>query len=307
MKALAWHGKRDVRVDTVPDPRIEEPTDAIVRITSTAICGSDLHLYEVLGPVPRRGRHPRPRADGNRGGGRLRGRAHQAGRPGRDPVQHLVRPLLDVRPGAVRPVRDHPGPTSRTRAPPCSATPSSTARCRAARPSSSGCRRRTSGPSRSPRARRTSASSTSRTSCPPPGRRWSTPPFPRAAASPSSAWARSARSSAGSPTSRGRRVIAVDLVPERLEMARRHGIETLDLRRVATSGTRSGADRRPGPDSTIDAVGMEAHGSPLHKAAQRRRPAADAIAAPGVQGGRHRPAAALNAASTRSAAEAPSR
>src|SRR4051794_198661 len=50
MRALAWHGKRDVRVDTVPDPAIEEPTDAIVRITTTAICGSDLHLYEVLGP-----------------------------------------------------------------------------------------------------------------------------------------------------------------------------------------------------------------------------------------------------------------
>jgi threonine dehydrogenase-like Zn-dependent dehydrogenase len=50
MKALTWHGNHDVRVDTVPDPRIEEPTDAIVRITSTAICGSDLHLYEVLGP-----------------------------------------------------------------------------------------------------------------------------------------------------------------------------------------------------------------------------------------------------------------
>ncbi|MEU1754409.1 zinc-dependent alcohol dehydrogenase [Micromonospora matsumotoense] len=50
MKALTWHGKRDVRVDEVPDPRIEAPTDAIVRITSTAICGSDLHLYEVLGP-----------------------------------------------------------------------------------------------------------------------------------------------------------------------------------------------------------------------------------------------------------------
>jgi threonine dehydrogenase-like Zn-dependent dehydrogenase len=50
MKALAWHGKRDVRLDTVPDPSISEPTDAIVRMTSTAICGSDLHLYEVLGP-----------------------------------------------------------------------------------------------------------------------------------------------------------------------------------------------------------------------------------------------------------------
>src|SRR5215217_6411237 len=50
MKALAWHGKRDVRVDNVPDPSIQEPTDAVVRITTTAICGSDLHLYEILGP-----------------------------------------------------------------------------------------------------------------------------------------------------------------------------------------------------------------------------------------------------------------
>jgi threonine dehydrogenase-like Zn-dependent dehydrogenase len=50
MKALTWHGKRDVRVDTVPDPTIEHPTDAIIRVTSSGICGSDLHLYEVLGP-----------------------------------------------------------------------------------------------------------------------------------------------------------------------------------------------------------------------------------------------------------------
>ena len=50
MRALTWHGRRDVRVDTIPDPAIEEPTDAIIRVTSSAICGSDLHLYEVLGP-----------------------------------------------------------------------------------------------------------------------------------------------------------------------------------------------------------------------------------------------------------------
>jgi threonine dehydrogenase-like Zn-dependent dehydrogenase len=50
MRAVAWHGNHDVRVDSVPDPTIEQPTDAIVRITSTGICGSDLHLYEVLGP-----------------------------------------------------------------------------------------------------------------------------------------------------------------------------------------------------------------------------------------------------------------
>ncbi|MFF8902894.1 zinc-dependent alcohol dehydrogenase [Streptomyces lydicus] len=50
MRALAWHGKRDVRIDTVPDPKIVDATDIIVRVTSTGICGSDLHLYEVLGP-----------------------------------------------------------------------------------------------------------------------------------------------------------------------------------------------------------------------------------------------------------------
>jgi threonine dehydrogenase-like Zn-dependent dehydrogenase len=50
MRALTWQGKRDVRVETVPDPQIVDPTDAVVKVTSTAICGSDLHLYEVLGP-----------------------------------------------------------------------------------------------------------------------------------------------------------------------------------------------------------------------------------------------------------------
>ncbi len=50
MRALTWHGTGDVRVDDVPDPAIEQPTDVIVRITSTGLCGSDLHLYTVLGP-----------------------------------------------------------------------------------------------------------------------------------------------------------------------------------------------------------------------------------------------------------------
>jgi threonine dehydrogenase-like Zn-dependent dehydrogenase len=50
VKAVTWHGKRDVRVEEVPDPILQEPTDAIVRVTTTNICGSDLHLYETLGP-----------------------------------------------------------------------------------------------------------------------------------------------------------------------------------------------------------------------------------------------------------------
>ena len=51
MRALCWHGKSDVRVDTVPDPTIEDPRDAIIKITSTCICGSDLHLYDGYMPT----------------------------------------------------------------------------------------------------------------------------------------------------------------------------------------------------------------------------------------------------------------
>jgi threonine dehydrogenase-like Zn-dependent dehydrogenase len=49
LKALTWQGNHDVRVEDVPDPKIEQPTDAIIKVTSSGICGSDLHLYEVLG------------------------------------------------------------------------------------------------------------------------------------------------------------------------------------------------------------------------------------------------------------------
>ena len=55
MKAVTWQGKRNVSVDEVPDPVIQEPTDAIIKVTSTNICGSDLHLYEVLGAFMNKG------------------------------------------------------------------------------------------------------------------------------------------------------------------------------------------------------------------------------------------------------------
>lgn len=55
MRALCWHGVKDVRVDTVPDPQILNPHDAIVRVTSTAICGSDLHLYDGYMPTMKPG------------------------------------------------------------------------------------------------------------------------------------------------------------------------------------------------------------------------------------------------------------
>lgn len=50
MRALTWQGKRKLSVETVPDPTLQQDTDAIIEVTSTGICGSDLHLYEVLGP-----------------------------------------------------------------------------------------------------------------------------------------------------------------------------------------------------------------------------------------------------------------
>jgi threonine dehydrogenase-like Zn-dependent dehydrogenase len=50
MKAVTWHGRRDMRVEEVPDPQIKEPEDVIIKVTSTGLCGSDLHLYETLGP-----------------------------------------------------------------------------------------------------------------------------------------------------------------------------------------------------------------------------------------------------------------
>jgi len=55
MRALTWHGNGDVRVDTVPDPQIINPRDAVIRVTSTAICGSDLHLYDGVIPGMKQG------------------------------------------------------------------------------------------------------------------------------------------------------------------------------------------------------------------------------------------------------------
>src|SRR4028118_539746 len=55
MKALCWYGKHDVRVETVPDPEILNPRDAIIKVSSTAICGSDLHLYNAFIPTLEKG------------------------------------------------------------------------------------------------------------------------------------------------------------------------------------------------------------------------------------------------------------
>ena len=79
MRAVTWHGRADVRVDTVPDPTIQEPTDVVIEITSSGICGSDLHLIEVMAPFMTVGRRDGSRADGHRPRGRLEVTAVKAG------------------------------------------------------------------------------------------------------------------------------------------------------------------------------------------------------------------------------------
>ena len=104
MRAVTWHGRRNVSVDTVPDPQLKEPTDAIIRVTSTNICGSDLHLYEVLGAFMSPGDILGHEAMGvvEEVGGEVD--QLKVGRPGGDSVQHLLRTLLHVRPGAAKSV-----------------------------------------------------------------------------------------------------------------------------------------------------------------------------------------------------------
>ena len=55
MRALTWHGKGDMRCESVPDPRIEHPRDAIMKVTACAICGSDLHIYDGVIPSMQHG------------------------------------------------------------------------------------------------------------------------------------------------------------------------------------------------------------------------------------------------------------
>jgi threonine dehydrogenase-like Zn-dependent dehydrogenase len=55
VKALTWHGKNDLRCETVPDPKIEHPRDAIIKVTACAICGSDLHIFDGVIPQMKSG------------------------------------------------------------------------------------------------------------------------------------------------------------------------------------------------------------------------------------------------------------
>ena len=105
MKALVWHGKNDVRVERVPDPEILNPRDAIIKVTTTAICGSDLHLLDGFIPTMQSRRHSGPRVHG-RSGRRRQGESHAEDRRSRGRAVHdRLRQLFLLSAGAVVGVR----------------------------------------------------------------------------------------------------------------------------------------------------------------------------------------------------------
>jgi threonine dehydrogenase-like Zn-dependent dehydrogenase len=268
MRALTWHGKRDVRVENVPDPSIGSATDVIVRVTSSGICGSDLHLYEVLGP--------------------FMGEGDILGHEPMGVVEEVGEDVRKVAPGdrVVVPFNISCGTCFM-----CSQGLHS--QCETTQNRDHGTGASLFGytklyghvPGGQAEYLRVPFGNTLPIKVPegPPDDRFLflSDVLPTAWQAVEYAGVPDGGSvvvlglgpigdmSARVAQHRGYWVIGVDLVPERLDRARARGIEVLDLRehddlpeliRAMTGGR--------GPDSVIDAVGMEAHGAPVAKAMQ---------------------------------------
>jgi threonine dehydrogenase-like Zn-dependent dehydrogenase len=269
MKAVVWHGTEDVRVDRVPDPTIQEPTDAVVRITSTAICGSDLHLYTVLGMFLEEGdilghepmgiveevgpdvRHIGP---GDRVvipfnivcghcfmchlGLFAQCETTQVKEQGKGAALFGYTKLYGQVPGGqaeyLRVPQAHFGPIKVPEGP--------------------------------PDERFLYLSDVLPTA-------WQAVEYadiPEGGSVGVLGLGPIGQMCARIARHRGARVIAVDLVPERLALAERHGIETLSVEESddVVAETRELTEGR-GPDAVIDAVGMEAHGAPFSEFMQK--------------------------------------
>jgi threonine dehydrogenase-like Zn-dependent dehydrogenase len=270
MKAVTWHGKRDVRVDNVPDPTIQDPTDIIVRITSSGICGSDLHLYEVLSPFLEKG--------------------DILGHEPMGIVEEVGPSVTAVRAGdrVVVPFNVSCGACWM-----CSSGLYS--QCETTQVSQYGTGAALFGytklygrvPGGQAEYLRVPFGNTLPIQVPhgPPDDRfvylsdvlptaWQAVEY--AAVPRGGSLVVLGLGPIGDMASRVAqlrgvdRVIGVDLVPERLERARRQGVEVLDLTDVSDLGeTVRDLTGGRGPDAVIDAVGMEAHGSPAGSLAQK--------------------------------------
>lgn len=272
MRALTWQGTEKVAVESVADPTIHEPTDAVIRVTSTAICGSDLHLYSTLGMFIDRGDvlgHEAMgvvEAVGPTAGERLKvgdrvvvpfviacGSCHSCRRG--LPTQCETTQVHEHHKGAqlfgyTKLYGQVPGGQAQyLRVPQAQYGPIVV-------PDDG-----------QPDEKYLYLSDVLPTA-------WQAVEYadvPAGGTVVVLGLGPIGQMAARIAAYRGAgRVIAVDLVPERLEMARRHGIEVLDLREHddLPGAIRDLTDGR-GPESVIDAVGMEAHGSPVAEATHK--------------------------------------
>ncbi|WP_263247662.1 zinc-dependent alcohol dehydrogenase [Saccharopolyspora rosea] len=279
MKALTWHGPRDVRVEDVPDPRLRFPTDAIISVTSSGICGSDLHLYEVLAPF-----------------------LHPGDVLGHEPmgiVEETGSAVTGLRAGdrVVVPFNIACGHCWMCRR-------GLHAQCETTQVRDQGSGAALFGytelygrvPGGQAEYLRVPQAQFGPIKVPhgPPDERfvylsdvlptaWQAVEYadiPPGGSVAVIGLGPIGQLSARVAAHRGARVFGVDLVPERLAMAERHGVEVFDVSDDVVAQLRDRTDGR-GPDSVIDAVGMEAHGSPVTELAQKVvRSLPDAIARP---------------------------
>jgi len=269
MKALTWQGRRDVRVENVPDPALREPTDAIIRVTSSGICGSDLHLYEIMSPFLESG--------------------DILGHEPMGVVEEVGSEVTELQPGdrVVVPFNISCGHCFM-----CDQGLHSQCETTQQRDQERGAalfgytKMYGEVPGGQAEYLRVPFANYLPIKVPdgPPDDRFVflSDVLPTAWQSVEYAGVPDGGSvavlglgpigdmAARVADHRGHRVIGVDLVPERLERARARGIEALDLREY--DGDLVGAIREltdgRGPDAVIDAVGMEAHGAPVAKAMQ---------------------------------------
>jgi threonine dehydrogenase-like Zn-dependent dehydrogenase len=268
MKAVTWHGKRDVRVDTVPDPAIQEPTDAIIKITSSGICGSDLHLYEVMGPFM---------GDGDILGHEPMGIVQEVGSEVTNlaPGDRVVIPFqiacgscfmcgqgLHTQCETTQVREQNMGAALFGYTKLYGEVPGGQAEYLRVPQAQFGPIKVPEGPADDRFVYLSDVLPTA----------WQAVEYadiPDGGSVVVLGLGPIGDMSARIAAHRGHRVIAVELVPERLARARNRGIETIDLRSAddIVGDIRERTDGR-GPDSVIDAVGMEAHGAPVAKLAQ---------------------------------------